>query len=144
MMSTSHEESNSDILRVLKFKQFEESCLYSLDCQYEHWRNNNFGNSTICLPEAVDVCDGAYIRSTDPEASDFGLMGYMRRENEINGFYSQAKVHAAFQKSTVGGVLIQCFDFTKLYHKLMLCGLPKEKAAVLKQMAGMQRNIFAD
>jgi hypothetical protein len=123
---------------------FEDECQYNIDHQYAHWRTNVWEEPPICIPEALDVIDKCFIRTTDVEATDFGHALHKRKAEKLKAQTAERIVHAAFQTSRVGGILVYDFDMSTLWKNISVKKTSTKKMLdKLKPFAGWTDSYYS-
>jgi hypothetical protein len=94
--------------------------MHEFDDQYPKWMESTFGTPPVCIPEASDVCS-VHVgtrRTADANATDYDVLLAKLKEGDLHGFRGEKQVHRAFQRSNVGGILIQKIEKNELFGKL--------------------------
>lgn len=95
--------------------EFIDEQLNILNKQYPEWKENGFGKAPICIPDAPDVCyHEDTMLTVDRNLHADYLTHELKTTTKKSGNHAEIRVHQMFQRSKVGGILIQQIESPSL------------------------------
>uniref|UniRef100_A0A914WZ23 Uncharacterized protein n=1 Tax=Plectus sambesii TaxID=2011161 RepID=A0A914WZ23_9BILA len=130
VLSQKEEQHEYPIYETGQQNDFEKQCVYNLNHQYEQWKSNGWGKSPICIPDALEVNKKWPTRTNHPDAAGYSKSSLEKKKaDQLEGKAAEQTVHKAFQRSTIGGLLIHGFDFASFQTKV-----PKSNKSISKEI----------